>query len=413
MKKFNRIFAILILSLFAAVVCVSALASGENRYVIDEYAGISQDNLSLLNSKAAALSEKYGMNTMFVVTANTPSGIGSYIESLYQSTFGQSDGIVIGHDVTASKWGARRIGRAAELFTEADEDELWEAYNSVGSYSGGIDALLNKAEGLYSERIGTDVPPVTEAPAGQTAEPAATALPAQQYGVRVVDLADLLSDSEEDTLRSKLDDISTRHNCDVVVVTVQNIGNKSAMEFADDFYDYNDYRPDGIMLLVSMGTRDWWVSTTGSGITAITDPALRKIEDDAVSRLTSGEYYSAFNKYADLCDDFLTQAENGKPYSPPAIGTGTAGVIAAGVGLLTGAIGTGSMKSKLKSVHQKTGASDYMRRDSLNIMRADEIYLFSNVTRTPIVREERGSGGGGGVHISSSGTSHGGGGGKF
>ena len=86
----------------------------------------------------------------------------------------------------------------------------------------------------------------------------------------------------------------------------------------------------------------------------------------------------------------------------------------AAAALLLALIVTGSMKSKLKSVHRKRSASEYMKRDSLNMVDASEIYLYSNVTRTYIDRDrDSHSGGGGGVHISSSGTTHGGGGGHF
>ena len=73
---------------------------------------------------------------------------------------------------------------------------------------------------------------------------------------RLVDEADLLSDSEESRLLTTLDEISERQNCDVVVVTVDTIGDSTATEFADDFYDYNGYgageNRDGILLLISM-----------------------------------------------------------------------------------------------------------------------------------------------------------------
>lgn len=41
---------------------------------------------------------------------------------------------------------------------------------------------------------------------------------------------------------------------------------------------------------------------------------LAYMEDQFVSDLSDGAYMDAFSKYASLCDDFLTQAENGEPY---------------------------------------------------------------------------------------------------
>ena len=119
---------------------------------------------------------------------------------------------------------------------------------------------------------------------------------------RVVDDANLLTDSEEKQLLSKLDEISQRQKVDVVVVTVDSLGGKSAMAYADDFYDYNGYgfgtSHDGVLLLVAMGTRDYWISTTGYGIKAFTDKGIDYISDKFVSYLSDAEYAKAFDTYA-------------------------------------------------------------------------------------------------------------------
>ena len=54
---------------------------------------------------------------------------------------------------------------------------------------------------------------------------------------RLVDGADLLTDSEEITLLSMLDEISERQMLDVVIVTTNTLEGKSPMAYADDFYD--------------------------------------------------------------------------------------------------------------------------------------------------------------------------------
>ena len=409
MKK--RLFAVLVLAALVLMLAIPALASGSESFIIDECETMTAERLQELNEKAAAIRNDTGMNVVFVITNKAgDEGILSYIENIYQQRFGGAPGIILGHDVELSKWSAVRVGEAAELLSESDEDALFDAYNAENTYAAGIEAYLDSA----SERIAAAISGVN------TQEPLSlvTEQPNAAAGVRVVDMADLLSDNEEAQLRSKLDEISNRQNADVVFVIVNSTGNKSPMEFADDYFDYNGFRPDGILMLVSMQDRDWWISTTGRGITAVTDDAYERYEEESVTYLTYGNYATACSKFADLSDEFLTLEANGTPYHKPeekrSSGLGAAGVISAGVGLATGAIGTGSMKSKLKSVHSKQNASEYMKRDSLNIVDASEIYLYSNVTRTYIDRDRGSSGGGGGgVHISSSGTTHGGGGGKF
>ena len=85
------------------------------------------------------------------------------------------------------------------------------------------------------------------------------------HPARVVDEADLLTDDEESMLMATLDGISQEHLVDVVVVTVDSTGEKTPMEYADDYFDYNGYgfgeNFDGVILLVSMEYSDWWIST--------------------------------------------------------------------------------------------------------------------------------------------------------
>ena len=62
---------------------------------------------------------------------------------------------------------------------------------------------------------------------------------AESNVARLLDEPDLLSEREEADLESKLDEISERQQSDIVVVTRKSLKGKSAMEYADDFYDNN------------------------------------------------------------------------------------------------------------------------------------------------------------------------------
>ena len=66
-------------------------------------------------------------------------------------------------------------------------------------------------------------------------------IPQDRQLPRLVDDADLLTDSEEQELNTELDEISEKQQCDVVVVTKNSLDGKSAQDYADDFFDYNGY----------------------------------------------------------------------------------------------------------------------------------------------------------------------------
>ena len=66
----------------------------------------------------------------------------------------------------------------------------------------------------------------------------------------VYDNGVLLSDDEEALLQSQLSALSTKYDISLVVVTVDTLGDKTDEEYADDFYDYNDYKDDGALCLL-------------------------------------------------------------------------------------------------------------------------------------------------------------------
>ena len=238
---------------------------------------------------------------------------------------------------------------------------------------------------------------------------------------RLVDNADLLTDSEESTLLSKLNEISERQQADVVVVTADTLGGKTPMDYADDFYDYNGYGfgadKDGVLLLVSMEDRDWWMSTTGYGITAITDAGIEYISEKFLSDLSDGDYADAFTTYAELCDDFFTQARSGQPYDTGHMPKQPFNIarnllIALIVGFVIALIATGVMKGKLKTVRFQSAASNYVKANSMNVTESRDMFLYTHVDRRAKPKDTDSSSGSG-THTSSSGSTHGGGGGKF
>ncbi|MBE6834695.1 MAG: TPM domain-containing protein [Ruminococcaceae bacterium] len=244
----------------------------------------------------------------------------------------------------------------------------------------------------------------------------------------LVDEAGLLSESEFSLLEEKLNSLSEELNFDIVVVTVDGLDGKSPMVFADDYYDYNGYgygeSHDGCLFLISMEERDWYVSTTGYGITAITDYGIDYIESAVVPYLSSGDYYGAFNEFAETVVDFVVEARNGSAYdidntidgyNPNERSTGDkikTVLICIAAGLIISLIVTfGIKRSYTKAVKFNRDARNYLVPNSMKITNSYDNFLYSTVTKVKIQTES--SSGGSSTHTSSSGTSHGGGGGKF
>ena len=98
----------------------------------------------------------------------------------------------------------------------------------------------------------------------------------------VVDNAGLLNASERQALERKARSISDSHSCEVIIVTVDGTGGKTAQEYAEEYFIDHDYgfgaNRNGIMLLVDMGERYYHLATRGSAISAFPDDTLLFLE---------------------------------------------------------------------------------------------------------------------------------------
>ncbi len=239
---------------------------------------------------------------------------------------------------------------------------------------------------------------------------------------RLVDEADILSNGEEESLLSTLNEISERQECDVVIITVSSLDGASVTAAADDFYDYNGYGygagDDGILFLLAMEEREYATSTYGFGITAFTDYGQDVMLEKVVPYLSDGDYYEGFMEFASQCDDYITEAKNNEPYDvdnqrfvfePSWI------VIALIVGIVVAFIYTGTLKAQLNNVKKNNSAASYVRPGSLNLSVSNDMFLYRNVSRTARPKDTGGSSSSGGssTRISSSGRSHGGRSGRF
>lgn len=234
---------------------------------------------------------------------------------------------------------------------------------------------------------------------------------------RVIDMGDVLTDNEEAALIAKLDEISIRQDMDIVVVTVPDLEGYTIQNYADDIYDkcsfgYGASR-DGLLLLISTADHDWFISTCGYGITAFTDAGIQYIGKQMKANLSAGDFASAFDTYATLCDEFITQARTDRPYDKSNLPHEPLSLVwilaSVAIGFALAMIIVGRMKGNMKTVRSQAAANCYIKNGSINITESGDVFLYHTVTRTEKPKNNSGSR----THTSSSGTTHGGGGGKF
>lgn len=231
--------------------------------------------------------------------------------------------------------------------------------------------------------------------------------PAIDATEKVYDFADLFTDEEEQQLYTKITNYINEYNLDLAVVTIDE-NNKTPREYADDFYDYNDFNQQGgILFLIDMDNRKIYMSTTGQAIKMYNDYRINTALDEVYTYMSDEEYYEGTSSYIDKISNY---AKEGIPTSNKEEKSLTSSIF---MSLLIGLIGTAIIISilifKNKMVRKATTAREYLNKDSIKIQNMGEILISSNTTKHEIDHSSSGSS----THTGSSGSSHGGGGHSF
>ena len=346
--------------LLAFTVCLSlsvaASASTEPGYIVDEIGHLAEAEIEVLNLIAAGIQKERGIAIFFVYTRDDV--LSGYDVS--QLVGGIRDYYVMLENGT--NWYTFSGGRGDQI-DPATEDELRAVYDRADTYVGGIEAYLYAAAECF---------PVISA-SEETKGP---------FGEMVVnDEADLISDSEEADLISKLHSISRTYNTQIVIATIPSLSGTNVDHYVELYYDTMGlgYGADknGILLLVCMNPREYRILSNGSAADAITPGRLDAIGEAIVSDLSDGDYADAFDTFAEKCAYYLDGHLNGFPFQ-----TGKNLLISLSVGLASGLIVAFVLKGQLKSVRRENQANAYVKSGSMQITAQRDLFLYRNVTRT-------------------------------
>ena len=265
---------------------------------------------------------------------------------------------------------------------------------------------------------------------------------------RVFDDAELLDELEEQTVQEEIEKTIEKLSMDIIVVTIDDAYGKSAMAYADDYYDehgfgYGDSYGPGILFLIDMDNREIYLSTAGQAIAQFTDGEIDQMLDSIYYWMAEGRWYDACMEFVYQVDEYADNEEldqNGyydkdtdtfveytedelkairrkeameRILSPGSI------LGKLGIAMVIGAVSVLIMRI---NVNRNTvpGGRVYMKAGSDQIRQRYDHKTNTTVTKRHIPRNNTSSGtrsgGGGGhssVHRSSAGRSHGGGGRKF
>lgn len=250
----------------------------------------------------------------------------------------------------------------------------------------------------------------------------------------VTDKEQLLTEAEENALISAIGQLKTDYGIDVMIVTTNSYDGKSAQDYADDWYDTTGGGEDGVLFLLSLSQREWYISTCGKMIYVLTDYGIQRIGEEAVAYIGNGYYYDGFDRFLTSLPHYLDAYENNSPVDGYADYSGSYYhgeaedtvyyeteytpnfLISLVIGLVVAAIAIAVMKSAMNTKRPQRCASAYLKPGSYHLKLHQDLFLYSNVSKQRRQQQNTSGGsrgGGSSVHRSSGGRSHGGGGGRF
>ena len=421
----------------------------------DTYGVLDDDEWIKVHDALQAVADETGF-TAAVITDGEEYVYGetAYEEAkeLYESGgFGfLPDGALYYFNFEEGSYTLYAAGRAADFLDLAAFDELDE--RSAGAWETGdyAEAFLLFAD-FFREKISENGATRADGLVEIT-DTAPSAVQNWQYAF--VDSADLLTDDEEADLASRINALREQYRFDIAVITANEYKLSSdPQDEADLLYEQLGYgfgkNRDGVVYYINMSNRKYAVSTMGAGLYVFDDYGLDRLDEEMLPLLGDNDFYGAFDAYVNVTEEMLVRAEkdwadehpddinadfhdfdyetylaqHADDRSREEDGRSLLDKIIAVLGSIGASLGIGGVATKTKGRQMNTtglvhGATDSVMKDSLNLSFSNDLFLYSNVTRTPIPRDDdRSSGGshhsGGGFHSSSSGSSHGGRSGSF
>ena len=243
---------------------------------------------------------------------------------------------------------------------------------------------------------------------------------------RVYDDAGLFTKAEKELLEQSIAELTGEMNMDFVVLTATDKEGKTQAEYADDFYDENDFGTgedrSGLLFMIDMESRDCYISTSGDMIDYLTDARIAQIlqyDDRLWELLSAGNYAGAARRVMNEVQEYYVEGPETVPekrYNP------LMAAVAAVIGALAGLGKSRSIRSEYGMKNEKRQAMQstkaYMATTNFAFNQSADDLLNTIVTRIPLPAPAKISSGGSrgssysgsSTHTSSSGRTHGGGG---
>lgn len=239
---------------------------------------------------------------------------------------------------------------------------------------------------------------------------------------KIVDNVNILSDDELSSLTTQLDNLANKYDMDVVVYLSNDTSfGEDITSEGCEFYDLNGYgygdNHRGVLLIINYEIGMFDIITTGDEVRNKYDGYIESCFDAMMDSVANNPY-ETIKIFEDWIDTRFISDEQIIDVIPvkkdnTVRDLSVSGITAAIVSVIVAII----LKRQLITEGKKHGASNYIDKNSFNLTRSGDIFLYRTTSTRRIQTQQNNNNhsSGGGYHVShtsSTGTSHGSGGGR-
>ena len=226
----------------------------------------------------------------------------------------------------------------------------------------------------------------------QSNKQAILSTPAVDATEKIYDFADLLTPGEEEALYKHVKHFIDKTKIDYVIVTISKNNKGSSMAYTKDFYNYNDFGNDGIILLIDREYKGIYMTTNGRAIELFPDSRMEPILKNTFNLTKEKKYFEACKSFTTSISEFVkigivTDDEEVVKVSKDGTVKVSKSLHLVGVSVFA-LVGTliivGILVLSSRMVKKATTANDYLNKDTMKIIDISEMFLGTRTFKAPL-----------------------------
>jgi uncharacterized membrane protein YgcG len=137
---------------------------------------------------------------------------------------------------------------------------------------------------------------------------------------KIYDFAELLSEDDEKKLYQKINDFYNKSGIEIVIVLTDNLNGYGILNYAYNFYDYNEFDEDGVVFVISTASKEPEIFMGNCGdkddpnakaLSIYTDERVNDTLAYVYKSVKEKKYYTALSDFIKIVDGFYDIDDNG------------------------------------------------------------------------------------------------------